>query len=53
MSKPPNPFSGNPNRYRKVPKRVKNPKTQSGCLLVPSALALGGVFLLSAAAWVI
>lgn len=54
MGKPPSPFSGNPHRYRNVPKRVKNPKTQSGCLAVPSAVAALAVFcLLSAAVWVI
>lgn len=37
MSPTPSPFGSNARRYRKVPKRVKNPKTQSGCLFGVSA----------------
>lgn len=29
----PSPFGANARRYRKVPKRAKNPKTQSGCFI--------------------
>lgn len=32
MTKPPSPFGANPKRYRNVPKRVKQPKTESGCI---------------------
>lgn len=32
--KPSSPFAANPGRYRNVPKRVKNPKTKSGCYIV-------------------
>ena len=37
MSPTPSPFGANPRRYRNVPKRVKNPKTESGCLFGISA----------------
>ncbi len=53
MSKPSSPFTANPKRYRNVPNRVKNPRTQSGCLSVSSAIALAlTTFILSVVAWV-
>jgi hypothetical protein len=39
VSPTPSPFGSNARRYRKVPKRVKNPKTESGCLFWVSATA--------------
>lgn len=39
MSPTPSPFGANSRRYKNVPKRVKNPKTQSGCLFGACAAA--------------
>lgn len=50
MSPTPSPFGTNARRYKNVPKRVKSPKTQSGCLMVLSAAATALVVFLSATA---
>ena len=49
MSPTPSPFGSNPRRYRNVPKRVKNPKTQSGCFIEAAVLvtaALGTLLII-------
>lgn len=39
MSPTPSPFGANARRYKNVPKRVKNPKTESGCIMGVSVVA--------------
>lgn len=37
--KPSSPFTARPGRYANVPKRVKSPKTKSGCAMEVFAVA--------------
>lgn len=48
MANPSSPFAANPGRYRNVPRRVKNPRGESGCLIevaVTAVLAVAGLIM--------